>query len=486
MEDNELLRVYKKVYDYLNNCNIYEVRNLARAFGVNAPTTDKKKDLILRLIRIGAGISDPGPRSNKGARVKASDASEERVAAVRSLIVDCNEALTYGGSEQPPAEYRFRDAESGAEEFGYGDECATGILEVGKQGHGYLRGYSFMAEEGDAIVSDKLIHQYRLREGDVISAYIVQNGSAAEAVQVAAVNGGAPVFIERKKFDDLPAVYPSERYALGRKDCAFLRAADIVCPLCKGQRGLVFAPSNAGRTIFFREAARSISLAYPKSKLIFVLLDQRPEELTETAGLFPDAAVVAASFEDSPVRAMQAARLALEYAKRIAESGGDAVLLLDSLTALVRVFAYGTVPSGRETAGGIDLAALGAAKKYFAAARKLKGAGSLTMLAAALTGRGVASDADVCEELGGAANMFVRFSREIAACGVIPAIDFSCSYTKWCENFQSERERRCAEALKEMARGRFGAEHIGELFSKTETNEEFIEREELWASARRG
>lgn len=486
MEDNELLRVYKKVYDYLNNCNIYEVRNLARAFGVNAPTTDKKKDLILRLIRIGAGISDPGPRSNKGARVKASDASEERVAAVRSLIVDCNEALTYGGAEQSPAEYRFRDNEQGTEEFGYGDECVTGILELGKQGHGYLRGHSYMPEEDDVLVPDKVIRQYRLREGDVVSAYVVQNGTASEAVQVATVNGGAPVFIERKKFDDLPAVYPSERYMLGRKDCTFLRAADIVCPLCRGQRGIVFAPGNTGRTAYLREVARSLSLSYPKVKLIFVLLDQRPEELTETAEQFPDAEVVAASFEDSPIRAMQAARLVLEQAKRIAEGGGDVVLLLDSITALVRVFAYGTVPSGRETSGGIDLAALGAAKKYFASARKLKGAGSLTILATAVTGRGVASDADVCEELGGAANMFVLFSREIAGRGVIPAIDYSRSYTKWRESFQSEKERRCADALKEMAGGKFGAEHIRELLAKTDTNEDFIEREELWAPARKG
>lgn len=252
MEDNELLRVYKKVYDYLNNCNIYEVRNLARAFGVNAPTTDKKKDLILRLIRIGAGISDPGPRSNKGARVKASDASEERVAAVRSLIVDCNEALTYGGSEQPPAEYRFRDAESGAEEFGYGDECATGILEVGKQGHGYLRGYSFMAEEGDAIVSDKLIHQYRLREGDVISAYIVQNGSAAEAVQVAAVNGGAPVFIERKNLTIFPPCIRANATRLAEKIAPFSGRPISFARCVRGSAGLFLRRAMRDARFFSR------------------------------------------------------------------------------------------------------------------------------------------------------------------------------------------------------------------------------------------
>ena len=127
MEDKEVLRIYQKVYDYLDDFNIYEVRNIARAFGVNAPTTAKKKDLILTAIRVGAGISEPGPRSNKGARVKASDAPPERIAAVRSLLTECNRELTYVGAAQPPVELRFRDSEETGREYGYGDSCASGV-----------------------------------------------------------------------------------------------------------------------------------------------------------------------------------------------------------------------------------------------------------------------------------------------------------------------------------------------------------------------
>lgn len=483
MEDKEVLRIYQKVYDYLDDFNIYEVRNIARAFGVNAPTTAKKKDLILTAIRVGAGISEPGPRSNKGARVKASDAPPERIAAVRSLLTECNRELTYVGAAQPPVELRFRDSEETGREYGYGDSCASGVLEIGRQGHGFLRGKSFLPGEGDAIVSDKLIERYRLRDGDIVGCYVAKEGnSAPEAVQIASINGGAPVFVERKKFDEIPVLYPEERFSLGQGGCLFLRAADIVCPVCRGQRGILYAPAGSGRTAFFREAAHAFLNFYPETKLIMVLLDLRPEELTEAEEL-GGAAVIAASFEDAPARAVQAARLALEHAKRVAEEGGDTVILIDSISALVRALSYSTPPSGVATAGGVDLAALGAAKKFFSSARRLKGAGSVTILATALKGRGVAMDADVGEDIGGVANMFVNFEREIAARGVFPAIDFSRSYTKRAESFQTEEEQRCAFALRNIASGKFGAEHVRELLSKTKTNEEFIARSDLWSGA---
>ena len=482
MEDKEVLRVYKKVYDYLNNFNIYEVRNIARAFGVNAPTTAKKKDLILSAIRVGAGISDPGPRSNKGARVKASDAPAERISAIRSLFAECNRELTYVGAQQEPVELRFRDSAETGREYGYGDPCVTGVLEIGRQGHGFLRGKDFLPAEGDAVVSDKLIESYRLREGDIVSCYVAQGVGAPEAVQIAAVNGGAPVYIERKKFDEIPALYPEERFLLGREDCLFLRAADIVCPVCKGQRGIVYAPAGSGRTAYFREMARSFAQSYPEAKLILVMLDLRPEEFTEAEGI-EGATVIAASIEGLPARTVQSVRLALEHAKRIAEDGGDAVLLVDSITAYARALAYSMPPSGIATAGGLDLAALGEAKKFFSAARRLKDAGSVTILASALRGRGVAMDTDICEDLGSVANMFVCFDREIAGRGVFPAIDFARSYTKRAENFQPEAEQRCARALRALAAGKFGVEHVRELLSKTHSNEEFIGRAELWSAA---
>lgn len=482
MEDKEVLRIYNKVYEYLDNFNIYEVRNIARAFGVNAPTTAKKKDLILTAIRVGAGISDPGPRSNKGARVKASDAPAERVSAVRSLLAECNRELTYVGGAQEPVELHFRDAEAEGKEYGYSDPSASGILEIGKQGYGFLRGASFLPSEKDAVVSDKLIERYRLRDGDFVSCYVAQDGGVPEAVQIISVNGSAPVFIERKKFDELPAQFPEDRYLLGRENCPFLRATDIVCPVCKGQRGIIFAPANSGRTAYFRELARSFAEAYPATKLIMVLLDLRPEELTE-AKETEGAEIAAASFEDSPAHAVQAARLALERAKRIAEEGGDAVVLVDSVTALVRAASYSIPHSGITTSGGVDLAALGEAKKFFSSARKLRGAGSLTILATAMKGRGIAMDSDVCEELSAVANMFVNFERDIADRGVFPAIDFSRSYTKRAELFQPEEEQRCALALRAIAGGKFGAEHVRELISKTGTNEELIARSELWSGA---
>lgn len=483
MEDKEVLRIYRKVFDYLDDFNIYEVRNIARAFGVNAPTTAKKRELILSAIRVGAGISAPGPRSNKGARVKASDAPAERIAAVRALLAECNRELTYIGGAQKPLELHFRDAVESGKEYGYGDACVVGALEIGKQGHGFLRDRSFAEREGDTIVSDKLIERYHLREGDIVSCYVEQEGtSAPEAVQIAAVNGNAPVFVERKNFRDFPVLYPEERFVLEREDCLFLRAADIVFPLCKGQRGILYAPSASGRTTFFREVARSFALRYPAVKVIGILLDLRPEELTE-AEEASGPLIVAASFEDPPARTVRAALLALEHAKRVAEEGGDVVILVDSITALIRAFMYSNPPSGVATMGGVDIAALGAAKQFFATARNLKGAGSVTIIVSALKGRGTAVDYDVCEGLGSIANMFICFDKDIASYGIFPAIDYSHSFTKRAEYFQSEQEVRCARALRNIASGKFGAVHVRELLAKTKTNAEFISRSDLWEGA---
>ena len=480
MEDKEVLRIYRKVFEYIDKFNIYEVRNIARAFGVNAPTTAKKRDLILSAIRVGAGIADPGPRSNKGARVKASDAPAECIAAIRALMADCNRELTYVGAQQKPVELRFRDMEPKGAMYGYDDPCMTGVLEISRQGHGFLRGSNFTAREGDTVVSDKLIEKYRLREGDIVSCYVVEDRGKTEAVQVAAVNGAAPVYIERKKFAEIPAQYAEERFALGREDCSFLRVMDIVCPVCKGQRGIVYAPVGSGRTKFFSELAHSFLHLYPQAELIMVMLDLRPEELSEALEL-KGAAIVASSFEGMPSKTVRAAQLALERAKRIAENGGDAVILIDSISALTRAFAYSMPPSGITTAGGLDFAAINEAKKYFSAARKLKDAGSVTILASALKGRGVSMDQDVCEGLGAVANMFVYFDRDIAVRGIIPAVNFSRSYTKRAECFQTEEEQNCARALRRIADGEFGAEHLRELIAKTKTNEEFLARRELWS-----
>lgn len=483
MDDKEIQRVYGKVCDFLNSCNIFEVRNLARAFGVNKPTSQKKSELIMRIICMGAGISEPEPRSKKGARVKAGAASQERIDAVRKLIVECNAALNYGDAAVSPVEIRFGDSEPGKREYGYADACAAGLLEINKQGEGRLRGEGLRARANDVVVPEKMIRQYMLREGDFVSCYADPKDGYAEAVSVAAVNGGAPVFVERRHFNELSAVFPEERFELGRKDSLLLRAADLLCPVCKGQRGLLAAPAGTGKTTFFRELARSFALHYPQAKLILVFLDQRPEELTETKELFPQATVAAASFEDSAVNAARVAQLALETAKRTAERGGDAVLLLDSVTALARAVNHSIVPTGRATAGGVDLAALAAVKKYFASARKLKGAGSLTILASAVCGRGIQMDSVVMEELSGAANMTLSFSREIANRGVIPAIDFARSFTKRSEAILSEKERQCAAALRRAAEGGGGTERVFAALEKTENNEQFIAREELWPRA---
>ena len=435
MDERELLSIYKRVYDYIDERNIYDVRGIARAFGVSAPCEKRKHELIVQLIGIVAGVTDPGPRTNKGARVKAGAASEEDLAQIRRLIEECRAEAPYSfPSAAEPVRIEFHDSEPSEREFGYADVCSTGILEVMPQGHGFLRSLGCEAGENDPVLSEKTVRSYYLRSGDIVSGYLNGEDAKREIVRVAAVNGKPPLFLERKKFDEPAPLFPEERLNLGEED-AVLRAVDLLCPVGKGQRAAIYAESGTGKTEFIRRAARSVAKS-GAANLIFVLLNQRPEEIAETRSAFPNATVAAAPFDAPLFRGAQIASLALERAKRIAENGEDALLFLDSLTWLERSFAAGSAGSGAPVA----------AKKYFASARRLEGGGTLTIIATVLVGQGGEEGS-----YGDAANAEMYFSRGLAMRGVIPAVDFSRSYTKRSDRLLNEEERSLAADLRSAA-----------------------------------
>ena len=427
MDEKELLKAYGAAYDLLNSKNIYEVRNLARAFGVSKPTSPRKPDLILRLIRLAAGIDEPELLSRRGARVKADKASDKSVEEVRAAIAACKAAAPYpalGEKEGVP----FHDA---GKEFGYGDKCAAGLLEITPSGFGRLCSPRAGAEP---VVPERMIRSYGLREGDLLNGYLLEEkGRPAEIARIISINGYPPVTGTRRKFEDFAAAFPNERLQMGAGGCALLRAADLLCPLGKGQRALIFAPSGTGKTTFLREAARSFA-ASSDARLLFVLVDQRPEESAELHEAVPGAAVMAAPFDAPPARRVQVARLALERAKRLAENGKDAVILLDSVVALLRAYE-------EEGAGE----ALLRTKQYFGAARRLEGSGSLTILATAEEG-GEGSEAFVS-----AANAVFRLDAGIAAAGVIPAIDFARSFARRGDALLAEEELEKARQLRSVA-----------------------------------
>ena len=455
MTEKELLRIYSAAYDHLDRKNIYEVRNLARAFGVVRVTSTRKHDLIVYLIRLAAGLEELPPRSRRGARVKADKASDASIAEVRRIIEDCKTSAPYPDFREEEG-MEFHDSADRA--FGYRDECMVGLLELAPSGQGRL-----YTQEGspEPVVPERLIREYGLREGDVVSGYVIPGkGTAPEIAQIAAVNGYPPVFSERRRFEDFPAAYPNEKLCFGACGSAVLKAADLICPMGKGQRALIVSPAGAGKTTFVREAARSVA-ATSGAQIHFVLLGQRPEERQELLEAVPSASVTDAPFDSSASRCVRAARLAIEHAKRVAEEGKDAVVFIDSLAALIQALASGTQEGNAQ-------AALLAVKKMFAAARRLEGGGSLTILA---TLPEDAQIADACRELSAAANAVVYLSAEIAASGIIPAVDFTRSFSRRADALDGAGGKARADALLALAREGGTARVLKELEKETGAEE---------------
>ena len=431
MDEAKLLRDFEPVYEYLDGHNIYEVRNLARAFGINSPTSEKKHALIVRLIGVASGMAPPEQRSNKGARVKASDASAERVAKVRSLIEECAAQLVYPPAGEPPR-LEFHDADPARR--GYGERCLLGMVETNGRGPAFLRAADGSSSESDPVISEKKVRAYRLRDGDLISGYVsAEKGGPAEMTEFSAVNGAQPLFIERPLFDELPAVYPEERVPLGAGGNAALCAADYLCPVGKGQRAMICGRPGTGKSLLVREAAASVQRAMPEAELLFILPAFRPEEETELREMFPRAAVLACAYGRPAGNFARNAKLLAERAKRVAESGRDAVLLVDSLDALARVFREAPAQN-----------AVYECEKLFTVGRQLRGAGSVTVLAVAPDEAG-----EIAQACAGAANAVLYLAEEAAAPGVYPAIDFFRSATRRAETLLREEEEAFARTLRE-------------------------------------
>lgn len=437
--EREILDGYEEAYTFLDAKSIHEVRNLARAFGVKAPTSDKKHDLIVRLIGLASGAIRPDPKNNKGAKVKAEDASQESVEKVRKIILQCKARLPYRVVEPEPKEYEFHDSgETEKKTYGYADKCYAGLLQLEEMGGGRLRSVQGEVSDEDAYVPESLIRKYYLREGDFVSGY-AEGDAPPRIVQIAAIEGTMPVFTERKKFESLPAAYPNEQFKLGLAGNAVLQAMDLLSPIGYGQRVMLFAPRESGMTTFLRMVAEAAKAdgAVP----MFVLLGQRPEEISEIRQDFRDSFVAATGFDEPIARGAYLAAMAMQRAKRFAERGNKVVLLLDSVSALERAFA--------ETNGAFDVkraeeAAKLQVKQYFAAARRLEGAGSITVLAA--SGEGLSSE--LSSELASAANAVMFFSIELAARGIYPAIDLKRSRSKRPDAFFTQEEREKAMRLR--------------------------------------
>ncbi len=405
-----------------------------------------------------------------------------------------------GANERPDRQevqqnQNMRESKSRRQENGEGrDEInseldsgitANGILEVMPDGYGFIRCENYLPGEQDVYVSPSQIRRFGLKTGDIIrgNTRIKTQGEKFSALlYITTINGYHPsVVAQRKNFEDLTPIFPNERLRLETKRSATsMRIVDLVSPIGKGQRGMIVSPPKAGKTTLLKQVAKAIKLNNPEIHLIILLIDERPEEVTDIKEAIEgeNVEVIYSTFDELPEHHKRVSEMVIERAKRLVEHKRDVMILLDSITRLARAYNLTVPPSGRTLSGGLDPAALHMPKRFFGAARNMRGGGSLTVLATALVDTGSKMDDVIYEEFKGTGNMELVLDRKLSEKRVFPAIDIVKSGTRR-EDLLLDREER--EAVDIMRKGINGmktdeaVENILNMFSHTGNNREYIQ-----------
>ncbi|MGL5575987.1 MAG: transcription termination factor Rho [Sarcina sp.] len=362
---------------------------------------------------------------------------------------------------------------------------AKGILEMLETNNfGFLRCQNYLTGEGDIYVSPSQIRRFNLRTGDEVIGKVreAKEGEKFRALLfVEKINGERPeMAIRRKNFETLTPIYPNERLRLetGFSGDLSSRLMDIICPIGKGQRGIIVAPPKAGKTTMLKRVAQNITKNNPDVTLIVLLVDERPEEVTDMQRSI-NGEVIYSTFDEEPQNHAKVSRMVLERAKRLVEHGKDVVILMDSLTRLARAYNLTITPTGRTLSGGLDPGALVMPKKFFGAARNIEEGGSLTILATALVDTGSRMDDMIFEEFKGTGNMEVHLDRKLQERRIFPAIDIYKSGTRKENLLLDEGEREVAYSIRKNMYNDNNVDRITEkliaLLAKTKNNKEFIE-----------
>ncbi len=359
-----------------------------------------------------------------------------------------------------------------------------GTLEILPDGYGFLRSvnYNYKASPDDIYVSPSQIKRFRLRQGDCVIG-IIRPPKVGERyfalLRVEGVNGKIPKDMDnREDFEDLLPIYPDQRYKLENHHAEYTtRVIDMFAPLGKGQRGLIVAQPKTGKTTILRNMANAVSTNNPNTKIIILLIDERPEEVTEMERSVKDAEVVASTFDEKPENHIGLSEIVFEKAKRLVESGHDVLLLMDSITRLSRAYNICASSSGRTMTGGVDSEALKAPRQLFTSARNIENGGSLTIIATALIETGSRMDDVIFEEFKGTGNMEVVLDRRLADRRIFPAIDIFKSGTRREELIVSDEEREKVVLLRRYLNNMNSFEAMEFLLDKmkgTKNNEEFL------------
>lgn len=363
-------------------------------------------------------------------------------------------------------------------------EEREGVLDVMVDGYGFLRAKNYEPSDKDAYLSSQQIKRFQLRRGDYIKAKVRMpfDNKPPAVIQIVSINDIKPEMVgKRPNFDDLVPVFPDERYKLEidkiKNDLA-IRSIDLIAPIGKGQRAMIVSPPKAGKTTLLKMVAKSISHNYPNSKLFVLLIDERPEEVTDMQRSI-NGEVIYSTFDEMPEHHTRAAELLLARAKRLVELGQDVVILMDSLTRLARAYNLTIPPTGRTLSGGIDPGALHSPKRFFGSARNIENGGSLTIIATALVDTGSKMDDVIYEEFKGTGNMEIHLDRKLSEKRIFPAIDLNRSGTRREDLLLSQKELEGIWGIRKMLNAgdvNEATEQLITMLMKTSSNQEFIEQ----------
>ena len=362
-------------------------------------------------------------------------------------------------------------------------QVADGILEVMGDGFGFIRCENFLPGENDIYVSPAQIRRLNLKTGDMVRGGIRiknQGEKFAALLYVSSVNGHRPEEISRRpNFEDLTPIFPNERIHLDRPGASVaMRVVDLVSPIGKGQRGMIVSQPKAGKTTLLKEIANSVTRNNPEMHLIILLIDERPEEVTDIKESVrgTNVEVIHSTFDELPEHHKRVSEMVIERAKRLVEHKKDVMILLDSITRLARAYNLTVPPSGRTLSGGLDPAALHMPKRFFGAARNMREGGSLTILATALVDTGSKMDDVVFEEFKGTGNMELVLDRKLSEKRIFPAIDIVKSGTRRDDLLLDEEEQAAMDVMRKAFNGLKpdeAVENILNMFAHTKNNKEF-------------
>ena len=440
----------------LDNMTLLELKNFAKEHNIKNISKLKKEELISLLKQ----VEKTSIKTNNEIRYDNNDESQ----------IDDSDELSINDLT---VDYKITNED---------DQIVEGILEVLPDGYGFLRGDNYLSSPKDVYISPIQIRRFKLDTGDIIKGIsrCKEGEKFPSLIFVGEVNGEHPEkAAKRKRFDELIPIYPNERLKLETFPTEYaMRIIDLISPIGKGQRGMIVAPPKVGKTTLLKKIANSISTNNPEVELIVLLIDERPEEVTDMKRSIKGQ-VIFSTFDEMPEHHVKVAEMVIERAKRIVEQNKDVVILLDSITRLARAYNLVMPSSGKTLSGGLDPAALHKPKKFFGAARNIENGGSLTILATSLIETGSRMDDVIFEEFKGTGNMEVHLDRKLSEKRIFPAIDINKSGTRREDLLLTKPEMETVFALRKAMNNLPVADVTEQIISQitqTKNNEEFIIR----------